>query len=563
MATITGNGKSPLAPVWQFLSTERESVWIILAHACGVGLLSLALPVAIQSLVNTVAFGSVLQPILVLTLVVVACMGASAILKLMQTLAAEMLQRRIFVRFSLLIASRLPNLRSETHRSVNVQETVNRFFDIFLVQKALAFLLLEGVGLVLQAGIGLVLLAFYHPFLLAFGGLLVASLAFVCFILGSGAVKSAIQESSAKYEMAAWLEEMARIPRSLNSIDGNRQAVERADRMASVWLNARERHFRKIFSQTLGTLVLQVLASGILLGFGGWLVIRKELSLGQLVAAELIVTGVLYSISKMGKQFEAFYDVVAGLNKIEGILDLPVESSEGRKVEDDDGAWSVGLNGVSLRDPDSARHLHDITIDIPRGSKVLIVGSGGSGKSLLAGLFFGSIRPDSGQVLLQGQDLRYLAPLEMRRRVRLVGELELIDGTIEENLLLGNSDAGLHDFDRALRAVKLDSTVAGLREGLMTRLNIRGAPLTYSQARKLMLARAVLGRPGLVILDKNSDWLQSPVPGASTSELLRGFFQALGDCTVVVLAEPDFATDELAREFDLKLVLSEGRLSHA
>jgi ABC-type bacteriocin/lantibiotic exporter with double-glycine peptidase domain len=332
--------------------------------------------------------------------------------------------------------------------------------------------------------------------------------------------------------------------------------------MASVWLNAREGHFRKIFSQTLGTLALQVLASGVLLGFGGWLVIRKELSLGQLVAAELIVTGVLYSISKMGKQFEAFYDVVAGLNKIEGILDLPVESSEGRTVQDSEGSWSVSLKGVSLRDSDSSRRLDDITIDIPSGSKVLIVGAGGSGKSLLAGLLFGSARPDSGQVLLQGQDLRYLAPLAMRRRVKLVGELELIDGTVEENLLLGNSDAGLHDLERALRSVRLDSIVSGLREGLMTRLNIRGAPLTYSQARKLMLARALLGRPGLVLLDKNSDWLQSPVPGASTRELLRGFFQALGDCTVIVLAEPDFATDELMREFDLRLVLSEGRLSH-
>jgi len=542
------------------VSSEKQSFWIVFAHACGVGFLSLTLPVAVQSLVNTVGFGSVLQPIVVLTVIVVACLALSAGLKLMQTVAAEMLQRRIFVRYSLQIASRLPNLRADVHRSVNVQETVNRFFDIFLVQKALAFLLLEGVGLVLQAGLGLVLLAFYHPFLLAFGVVLLASLAFICMVLGRGAIRTAVDESSAKYAMAAWLEEMARIPHSLGSRDGNDQALRRADRMASVWLDARESHFRKVFLQTAGTLGLQVLASGALLGFGGWLVVRKELSLGQLVAAELIVTGVLYSISKMGKQFEAFYDIVAGLNKIDGILQLPVEAVDGKKVERSEGAWSLSLRDVAVSAADGARRLQHLSVDIPKGSRVLIHGRSGSGKSLLAGLLSGSIRPESGQILFQEQDSRYLAPKELKNRIRLVGEFEMIDGTVEENLCLGNAEVSLSEMERALEAVKLNSIISTLPEGLLSRMSARGAPLTYAQARKLMLARGILARPGLLILDKNSDWIQGA--GSAASQLLLSIFSALEGCTIVVLAESEFATDDVRHAFDLRWILSEGVLHH-
>jgi ABC-type bacteriocin/lantibiotic exporter with double-glycine peptidase domain len=278
------------------------------------------------------------------------------------------------------------------------------------------------------------------------------------------------------------------------------------------------------------------------------------------VAAELIVTSVLYSISKMGKQFEAFYDIVAGLNKIDGILQLPVEAVDGKKVERSEGAWSLSLRDVVVSAADGARRLHQLNLERPKGSRVLVHGRSGSGKSLLAGLLSGSIRPESGQVLFQEQDLRYLAPKELKNRIRLVGELELIDGTVEENLGLGNAEVSLPEMERALEAVKLNQLVSELPEGLLSRMTARGAPLTYAQARKLMLARAILARPGLLILDKNSDWIQGT--GSVAPELLGSVFSALQDCTVVVLAESEFATDDVRQAFDLRLILSEGVLHH-
>jgi putative ABC transport system ATP-binding protein len=563
MAKGSVSSRSYFEPLFRFCSSESQTLWIILIHAVGVGFLSLTLPVAVQSLVNTVAFGTVLQPVVVLTLIVFICLSASTAFKLLQTLASEMLQRRIFVRFSLLIASRLPNLGLQTRRAHNVQETVNRFFDIFLVQKALAFLLLEGVALVLQTTLGLVLLAFYHPFLLVFGLLLFGSLAFICLVVGRGAIQTAVDESSAKYAMAAWLEEMTRVPLSLSSKAGNNQALQRADAMASLWLDARETHFKKIFAQTFGTLVLQVVSSCVLLGFGGWLVIRKELSLGQLVAAELIVTGVLYSIAKMGKQFESFYDVVAGLNKLENILDIPVENRQGRELQNGDQAWKIELKNVSVSDLESQRQLKSVQLVISPGTKVLIRGASGSGKSLLAGLLFGALQPDAGEVLVQGQDLRYIAGKEISSRGRLVQDLELIEGTIEENLLLGVEGASLLEINQAMDAVGLTQPVAALNAGLKTRMSSRGNPLTLSQSRRLMLARAILSKPRLLILDKNSDWLQSPSQGVPPEQLLQRLFKALGSCSVVVFAEPDFTAQPVISVFDALYDLAEGGLRRA
>ncbi|MFN7684236.1 MAG: ATP-binding cassette domain-containing protein [Oligoflexia bacterium] len=563
MGQPKGSGQSYLKPLWHFLDVERPALWIILVHSIGVGLLSLALPVAVQSLVNTVAFGTVLQPIFILTLVLLLCLSASAALKVLQTLASEMLQRRIFVRYSMLIASRLPHLTREARRSQNVQEIVNRFFDIFLVQKALAFLLLEGLGLVLQAALGLVLLAFYHPFLLAYGIILMGCIGVICLVLGRGAIQTAVRESSAKYAMAAWLEEMARLPLALGSSSGNRQALERADIMAGVWLDARKSHFRKVFAQTVGTFGLQAVSSCVLLGFGGWLVIRKELSLGQLVAAELIVTGVLYSVAKMGKQFEAFYDVVAGLNKLQNILDLPAEESEGRALERAQEPWMIELKDASLRDLSTGRGLSKVSLKIQAGSRVLIRGSGGSGKSLLASLLYGAVTADSGQVLLQGQDARYLSALEIKNHARLVQDLELIDGTIEENLLLGIGDRPLSEIDSALSATGLLSTVSELRDGLKASMSSNGAPLANSQARRLMLARAQLARPSLLLIDKNSDWLQSPTQGQPPEVFLGRFFSSLPHCTIVVFADSDSATAPVMKLFDQSYELSGGEVRRA
>lgn len=192
-----------------FLGIEKRDLGVVVVYALVVGGLTLATPIAVQALVNTVAFGSLLQPLVVLTLLLLGGLSFSALLAVLEAYVVEVLQRRVFVRVADDFGRRLPTLRGEVFDGKHVPELANRFFDVLTIQKSLSVLLLDGLALALQTIIGMILLGFYHPLLLAFDVMLVALLA-VVLLMGRGAVATGTSESTAKYRTAAWLEDVAR-----------------------------------------------------------------------------------------------------------------------------------------------------------------------------------------------------------------------------------------------------------------------------------------------------------------------------------------------------------------
>ncbi len=135
-------------------------------------------------------------------------------------------------------------------------------------------------------------------------------------------MQSSVKESKKKYVMASWLEDLARCPIAFRTDGGSEFALERADRFIHDYLSARRKHFRILMRQILFALGLQALASTALLGIGGWLVVSGELTLGQLVAAELIVAVIVGSVAKLGKHMESFYDLLAAVDKLGHLFDL-------------------------------------------------------------------------------------------------------------------------------------------------------------------------------------------------------------------------------------------------
>ena len=165
------------------------------------------------------------------------------------------------------------------------------------------------------------------------------------YVLGRGAVSSGIDESKMKYKLTAWLEDLMRCQRAFKTGGGAEFAVDRANLLTANYLSSRRSHFSILFRQITFVLALQAIAGTVLLGGGGWLVIRGQLSLGQLVAAELIVTTILTSLAKLGKHLEGFYDVVASVDKLGALIDLDVERHDGLlRVADADRDEPDGLN---------------------------------------------------------------------------------------------------------------------------------------------------------------------------------------------------------------------------
>ena len=169
--------------------------------------------------------------------------------------------------------------------------------------------------------------------------------------------------------------------------------------------------------QIIFMLLLQALATTALLAIGGWLVISGELSLGQLVAAELIVAVVVGSFAKLGKHIESFYDLMAAIDKIGSLFDLPIERTDGL-LTTGSGAGIV-IKDVSYSLPNGRAILSNVSLTIQSGQKVAIIGTSGCGKSLLLDMLFGMREPASGLITVNGIDPRDVRPDVLRRRVAL------------------------------------------------------------------------------------------------------------------------------------------------
>lgn len=513
--------KTPLARLLGLAIQERHDIWVLIIFSLVVGVLALASPIAVEALVNTVAFGRYVQPVVVLALMLFTFLAFAAAIRGLIAYMVEILQRRLFVRAVEDLAYRLPRVKQANWDRVHGPELTNRFFDIVTVQKAVASLLLDGIAIVLQTFIGMLVLAFYHPFLLGFDLVLLLCIGLVVFGLGRGAVTTAIQESRAKYAVAAWLQDLTRNPTAFKLHGGDKLALDRADHLAIGWLDARRVHFRVVMRQILFALGLQALAATALLGLGGWLVIRGELALGQLVAAELIVMMIVGSFAKIGKHLESIYDLLASMDKLGHLFDLPTEPQDKLFHLSDTQPAAVTARGVCFAYPDGGQVLSDIELQLASGAKVAIAGPAGAGKSTLLELLAGMRFPTEGHVELDGLDLREIRPDSLREHLALSRGIEVFPGSIDENVHLNRRQVSSRDVREALDAVGLLDEVTRLPEGLRTELQVGGAPLTHSQSMRLMLARAIAGRPRLLLIDGTLDSLPVPALTRTVQRLVR------------------------------------------
>ena len=311
--------------LWRLVATEKQDVGWIGLYAVVVGMLALTVPVAVQTLVSLVAFSVLLQPLLVLTLLVGVALTYSGLLRCLQVQVVEHLQRRLFVRVA---SDMMRRVAGQPPHTAGADFVSHRFFEVATLQKAAASLLVGGLDAVLQVAIGIIILAFYHPWLLAIDALLVVALASVLLGMGRRAVGFGLEESQAKYKVAAGIERLAREEEGGAEIAGCEQQVEE-------YLLARGRRFRVVFAQHVGCAIVGVCVSVLLLGIGGWLVLRHELSLGQLVAAELIVTAVAAGAAKMSRYLDTFYDLLVGVEKFGRWIDtVYMQKSLGRSDHD-------------------------------------------------------------------------------------------------------------------------------------------------------------------------------------------------------------------------------------
>lgn len=529
--------KSPMRRLLEFARLERGDLGVVVVHAVAIGVATLAVPIAGQALVNTVASSAMLQPLVVLGLLLLMVLGFVASLRVSQAIVVERMQQRLFVRLALDLARRLPRLAPSAREHYSGPELVNRFFDVVNLQKSAAALLLDGTALALQILVGLLLLGFYHPWLLAFDIALILGIGAVL-VAGRGAMASSLAESKHKYAMAAWLEDVAGAPLRFADAHSRELADVRAELLAREWLGARGKHFQRLLRQLVGGIGLQVVATVGLLTIGGWLVIARQLTLGQLVAAELVVAAIGAGLGKLGKHLESFYDAATAAAKLGKLLDLPLEPGGGEPLPRSEGPMAV-----ELRDRAGA-----VLLSLPPGGRLGLVGCTTTHADLLDWLY-GLASPAGVVARLDGHELNRLELESLREQVKLVRGAELVAGTVLDNLDGRRIASEGDDLSPLLELVGLRDRLYGLEHGLETGLLPDASPLDRTDARRLALVRALLARPRLLLIDRGLDGL-----GLATSQraaLLDWLFDDRRPWSLIVASEDPQLLSRCDQQFSL------------
>lgn len=543
----------PFRRFLRLIVEDRREVLAIIAYAFLNSLLLLAVPLAAQGLVNLTAAGLSLQPLVVLTAALFLGLLFAGLFACVRHILAEVILERIFCRVALRAAEKFPVARVSYLLRNGGPELVNRFFDVINVQKSWSKLVFDVPSSVLEIAFGLSLLALYGVELflaatafVAGGGLLVA-------LAGIGGLKTSIAESAEKYRVAEWLEEMVRCQDSLRLNSDPDYWVKEADLRAVSYLKARRKHFRVLLTQIGLHYVISAISLSGMLGYGGYLVVVGQLSLGQLVAAELVLWSLLKATEKLLRACEAYFDLLTGLDKVAYITELPVDPSG--HLELDPSRLSVGVVADSVSytyQGDSEPVLKDICFKVSPGERVALVGPTGSGKSTLLRLMTGHLPAQSGYIELDGIDVQ---DLSIASRVVAVGYLsernEIFSGSLHDNVALGRP-ADLHRIRGLL-------TETGGRRILRRKSNpgpvfleSAGSTLSAGEQKSILLSRALLGHPPLLILDD----LLGELSGTRIDELVSNVFNAPDHPTI-------FFTSHrlgLIRSADRLMVMEEGRL---
>ena len=299
------------------------------------------------------------------------------------------------------------------------------------------------------------------------------------------------------------------------------------------------------------------------LGFGVHLVTRGRLNRGELVAALLMVNTLVFRIESIGRVIKVFADARASAARIWELLDAKVDI-RGGDAPLPEGPLGVRLENVVVRPPGGGNTVLDgVTLSIAPGEVVAVVGATGSGKSTLASLLPRLVDPDTGRVLLGSdaggwRELRTLELATLRRQVHAMPqESFLFSDTLAANLRLGMPHASDDDLAWALHTASADDVLAVLPDGLQTRIGDRGVTLSGGQRQRICLARALLARPSVLVLDDATSALDA-VTERRILDNIHALGRDAGQATTVLLVAGKLSTLLLANRVAL---LAGGRIA--
>lgn len=496
---------SPVARIWNLVREEKTDITAIYFFAILSGLIQLSLPVGVQAIIGFVLGGTLSASLAVLITVLVLGVLLAGIMQINQMKIIEKIQQKIFVKYAFAFADRIPRLDLKKIDAFYLPELVNRFFDTVSLQKSISKLLLDLPIAMIQILFGLILLSFYHPFFILFGVLLLLLLWLILYTTGSKGLESSLAESTYKYGLAGWFEEMARLVKSFKFSNAAGLHLKKADEKTISYINARTTHFGVLLLQYRTLVAFKVMISAALLIAGVVLLLKQQINIGQFVAAEIIILIVINSVEKIIVNLDSVYDVLTAVEKIGKLTDKPVETSGNYKIENSI-ALSVEAQNLYFGYEADKQVIENVSFKIMPGEKACITGNDGSGKSTLLKLLTGVYKDFSGSLLINNIPIGNYDLASLRERTGILFPLEnIFHGTLWENITMGKPEIDKEHINYLAGKTGLNTFLATLSLGYDTQLDPTGKRLPKNVIQKILLVRALAHKPTLLLMEE--PWL--------------------------------------------------------
>ncbi|ACK68876.1 cyclic nucleotide-regulated ABC bacteriocin/lantibiotic exporter [Gloeothece citriformis PCC 7424] len=308
----------------------------------------------------------------------------------------------------------------------------------------------------------------------------------------------------------------------------------------------------QIFSNTI-----EALATTGLLWFGAWLVIQNQLTIGQLVAFNMLLSNIIRPFQRLTVLWEQLQEVVIAVERLNDVLDYEPEEDLHHQARQSLPRLQgeIEFNNVTFRyHPESDLNiLENLSFKIKPGQMVALVGRSGSGKTTISKLVLGLYMPTDGKILIDGHDITSLSLHSLRGQIGVVDQdTFLFGGTIRENISLGHPSSSLEEIIKAAKLAGADDFIKRLPMGYETQIGEGGGLLSGGQRQRIAIARALLGNPRLLVMDEATSHLDSE----SERIIQNNLNSILKNRTTLIIAH----RLSTVRKADLILVLDRGVL---
>lgn len=293
----------------------------------------------------------------------------------------------------------------------------------------------------------------------------------------------------------------------------------------------------------------------VVIAVGGWLIMRGEMDYVDLITFSLYVTAFVSPIRKLANFAEMFSNGFAGLHRfVELMRTEPTIQDAPDAVELTDVRGDVDVEDVTFAYGDKTDVLHHVTLHIPAGETVALVGPSGGGKSTLCQLLPRFYDVDSGSISIDGHDVRKLTQGSLRRSIGIVQQdVFLFADTIRENIRYGRPGASDEEVERAARQAEIYDDIMAMPDGFDTYVGERGALLSGGQKQRVSIARIFLKNPPILILDEATSALDSV-----TESKIQGAFDRLARGRTTLIIAHRLSTIRSASRI---LVIRDGRIA--